>query len=93
MLQMGPVYRERTRLRALLLPTTPDARRQQINGCLTALQAADDAMMDWMHTYREPDTLQLPREARVAFWNQQKILLQRLDSTFATNLYQARNVR
>ena len=93
MLQMGPVYRERTRLRALLTPITTDARRQEINDCLAALQAADDAMMDWMHTYHEPDTLQVPQQAQTAFWYQQRARLHDVDSAFFRALNRARAVR
>lgn len=46
---------------------------------LRGLQAADNAMMAWMHGYHTPDTATTPAPARLAYIQQQKAKLQAVE--------------
>jgi len=49
------------------------------------LQAADDAMMDWMHQYKASDNTATP-EARLAYFQQQQQILNALQRQFRATL-------
>ncbi|WP_022826415.1 hypothetical protein [Hymenobacter norwichensis] len=98
MSRMDALSTERQRLQQQLatLDTTSTTSRgaaRMLRRRANALLQADAAMMDWMHRYKEPDTIRLSAHQYADFWVDQAQQLTQLDRQITTALDSAQRLR
>ncbi|WP_205499893.1 hypothetical protein [Rufibacter psychrotolerans] len=94
MAQMGTLYSSRKEL-AYLRDSAgvgqDSAARQSLSRGITGLEQSDEAMMQWMRAYRNPEDKQ-PQEAR-AYLQQEKVKIEKVRDAIAQSLRTADSLR
>jgi len=95
MAKMGQVFRLRKKLSALrdTLETqqTDTATARLLQRELAGLSAADAAMMDWMHQYNAPDTMQ--HAAAMAYLEQELKKIEKVNTTMDSTIAAAQKTQ
>ncbi|MBX0292912.1 hypothetical protein K3G63_20890 [Hymenobacter sp. HSC-4F20] len=98
MARMDGLVSERQRLAAQLVgldsaTSSGRAKAERLHRTIRSLRRADAAMMNWMHQYKEPDTVQLTAHQYEDFWAAEAQELTELEHQMTAALDSARAVR
>lgn len=87
--EMGTIHKLKKQLKAKLKEAGVTLNEDNINNSISALDYADEAMMDWMHQFKVPKNVD--DAALLTYLEDQKVKISKVNTDMRTSIKNAQN--